>query len=414
VKGELGMIKTSKKTIRNLLTLVLAVVMAFSVMSVPVYAASTDPYGFTYDDAATGKTWYRYYSYNASSKNYTPVREFYSRGSSVYTSKGVLVANNSNGSGSRYNGFGTDGKFYWITSSGSLTVSNLDNTVSVLLESGATKLNYSDSELAITVTTTSGTKSLSTLQDVPATDDNDYIVPDKTVSKNRVEIYTNSAGEMVYDAYSDGKLKTKIIISKNESKVLNATAGVRLTDTLSGAKFVGFDTSYNVYLVEGSTLYRFKQGKWYQAEKLALNGAFSSFKRDDNSFISKIVTSKDSYTIKQLTTSSKWKASKTYAVKKSGYQTLYTKGSTTSNVLKLSSGKLSLNGKQIATGVKSYGFVSGKKFIYITSKNIAYTATLSSPKKTTKVCSKVKSLTYSSVNLVTKVKLSNGKTQKIS
>lgn len=396
-----------KSTIRNLLTLALVFTLVFGT-AVPTFAAAT-PYGFTYDDTASGKTIYRYYSYSSKEGSYLPTREFYSKGNYVFTKSGILVCNTSIASGSYYNGFDSLGNFYVITKSGALNKIDTKNKVTVLVPSGVIKLNYNTDDIAVTFKTTVGTKSLSTLQLVSETDDDDtYNPPTVAKQKNRVDIYTNSANELVYEAFSNNKLKTQIIVSSNGKSVLNATSKVRLSEVLKGTKFMGFDPSYNVYLYENNgTLYRFKSGSWYSAEKLSLSGTYKSFKKDNNGFISKVVTTKDSYSMKQLTSSSKWKANKTYAVRKSGYVTLYSKGSSKSNTLTLKSSKLSLNGKLIATGVSRYGFTPSKKIIYLKHGTV-YTASISSPKSPKKLCSKAKSLYANSIGLVTKVTLTKG------
>lgn len=399
----------SSTIMRNLLTLALVFTLIFGT-SVPTFAATTpSPYGFTYDDTAAGKTIYRYYSYSSKEDSYLPTREFYSKGNYVFTSAGVLVCNTSVASGSYYNGFDSLGNFYVVTKSGALNKVDANNKVTVLLTTGAIKLLYNADDIATTVKTTTGSKSLPTLANVPEKDDDDtYNPPTVAKQKNRVDIYTNSANELVYEAFYNNKLKTQIIVNSSGTKVLNATAKVRLSEVLKGAKFMGFDPSYNVYLYENNgTLYRFKSGSWYSAERISLSGTYKSFKKDSNGFISKVVTSKSSYSIKQLTTSSKWKASKTYAVRKSGYVTLYSKGSSRSNTLTLKSSKLSLNGKLIATGVSRYGFTPSKRIIYLKHGTV-YTASISSPKSPKKFCTKAKSLYANSIGLVTKVTLTNG------
>lgn len=401
----------SKKVRCNLLTIVFVAILMFC-FSKPAYAAEKEPFGFTYEDSANGRTVYLFHVYSESDGAYSSFREFYSKGSYVYTGSGVLICNTSAGRGSMYQGYDSKGQFYIIGKDGSVIVVSTQNKTSVLLKSGAISLNYNESDIATTVTTTSGRKYLSNLEPAPEKDDDTYTPAPVIKSKNRVDIYTNSANELVYEAYKDNKVKTKVIVSSNGKNVLNATDSVRLTDTLLGAKFLGFDTSYNVYLYEADTLYRFKAGKWYSAEKLSLNGTYKNFVKDDNGFITKVVTSKSSYTIKQLTTDTKWKAKRTYAVTKKGYITLYTKGSSKTNTLTLKSRQLSLNGKKIATGVSKYGFVSAKKIIYMKGKNI-YTTTLSNPKKVTKLYSNGKSLKTNSVGLVSKVVTAKG-TKKVS
>lgn len=403
------MFKSNKAKCNLLIAMFIAILLCFSVTA---YAATRESYGFTYEDSVTGKTVYLFHVYSEEEGSYSAFREFYSKGTCVYSSSGVLICNTSAGSGSMYQGYDSKGQFYIIGKDGSLTVVSTANKTSVLLKSGAIKLNYNGNDIATTVTTNSGIKYLSNLEPAPEKDDNTYTPAPVVKQKDRVEIYTNSANEFVYEAYKDNKVKTKIVVSSNGKNVLNATDSVRLTDTLIGAKFLGFDANYNVYLYEDDALYRFMAGKWYSAEKLSLTGKYQKFDKSDSGFIQKIVTTKNSYTIKQLTTDAKWKAKKTYAITKSGYITLYTKGSSKTNTLTLKSRNLSLNGKSVATGVSKYGFINAKKFIYMKGKKV-YTALLSNPKKTTRLCTNGKSFKLSSVGLVNKVVTSNG-TKKVS
>ena len=398
---------------RFLSALVLLVIFATTnITTVNAASSANVPYGYTYDDSATYKTVYRFYDFSSSRNTYFLAREFYSKGSYVYTSSGVLVSNQSAGAGSKFQGYDESGNFFIVGVNGSLSKLDTTNKVTVLLESGVIKLNYNEDELAYSITTISGTVYLSNFKPAPEVDnDDDYNEPVVSKPSNRVEIYTNSAKELVYDAYASNKLKSRIVVSANGSKVLNATAKVRLTDTLKGAKFVGFDSSYNVYLYEGSSLYRFKNGSWFSAQKMQLSGTYKSFKKDDAGFISQVVTSKNTYTIKQLTVSGKWKAKRTYAVHKSNYITMYVKGKTTSYTLSTSKGVLKLNGKKVASGVSKYGFIGAKKLIYVKNGKI-YTATIKNLKKQ-KICNG-KTLKTNSVGLVTKVITSAGKSKKVS
>lgn len=377
-----------------------------------VFAANTAnaPYGYTYDDAATGRTMYKYFNYVKSS--YSATRVFYSRGNTVYQSNGTVVTNLSAGPGSQYNGFALGELFCYITSNGEVISVDKNNKVTILIPSGAISFSYNADELITIVKTTSGNKYISNLADAPETDDNTVsVITNK--SANRVEIFTNSAGEMVYNAFKNNKLALSIVTSKNGQKVLNATDKVRLSDTVKGAKFMGLDTFYNVYLYElNGTVYRFKNGNWYSAERIKLNSTFKSFKTDDNGFISQIVTAKDTFTIKQLTTSNKWKAKKTYVVTKDNYCTLYIKGTTKSYTLLLVNGILRLNGKKVATNVSKFGFISAKKLGYI-RKGVTFTSKISKPKNSSKFCSNSNNFKKSKIGLIKKVVLKNGKSQKI-
>ena len=302
---------------------------------------------------------------------------------------------------------------YMLYISSVLCLMYLGNTI---LASGAMNLNYNYDDLAETVTTTSGTLNLSTLYPtVPAPPTVPTIPnqPGTIKTNNRVEIYANSAGEMVYTAYNGTKVKVSITVSNDGLKILNTTNDVRLSDTLKGVKFMGIDSSYNVYMYEtNGTLYRFVFGSWYSAEKIVLDGNFKTMRIDENGFLSTIITDKTTYSIKQLTPSTKWEASYTYAVTKDVYATLYTKGSAKSTTLMLIDGILTLNGKEVDDKVTAFGFISDTKFCYIRNGK-AYTAPISDPTDYHRLCSDAVSFKMNDVGLVTKIVLSTGKVIKV-
>ena len=318
---------------------------------------------------------------------------------------------------------GVTGDFYFITSSGSLIRVDSAGRQSVQYSSGAISLSYTSDDLAEIVQTTSGNKYLSNLSGAPSgtpgtPGNNNNNKPGSKTS--RVEMYTNTSGEMVRDAYELGNLKVSIVVSKDGKSVLNATYGVRLSDTLKGAKFLGFDTSYNVYLYEkNGTLYRFTFGNWYSAECVRLDSKFKTFRTDQNGFISTIITEKSSYTIGQLTdtVNNKWVAKETYAVVKDTYTTLYTKGSVESNTLMWDDGNLYLNGIVVApkivaglitSNIGDFGFISDKEFCYIRENMVFICSIYDRPEDGWCYCTDAKSLRTNDVGLVSQVVLRNG------
>ncbi len=407
--------------ISKILALVLVMTCILGCTTTAFAATTSDPpYGYTYDDAASNRTVYKYFSYNNSKDSYVAKRTFYSSGNTVSFSNGTVVTSSSAGSGYRYNGFNTEGVFYAITSKGELLGIGGNNKVITVLSSGAIELCYNTDDLAVSIKTTSGTKSLSDWKDVsdPGSNNNNNTgnqpnVP-STSKNNRVEVYTNSAEEMVYDAYEGTTLKVSIVLSSNGKHILNVTIGVRLSDILKGVKFMGIDPEYNVYLYEtNGTLYRFKFGNWYVAEKVYLGSAFKTYKTDENGFLSQIVTETETYPVKQLTTSDKWVASKTYAVNKDTYATLYIKNTVESHILMLTDGVLTLDGKKVNDKVSAFGFISETKFCYIKDGKV-YRATLTSPTSRTRICTGASTFNMNDVGLITTVVLTNGKTTKIS
>lgn len=405
------------------MSLALAFCLIIGMCPTAFASSETDPYGFYYDEASLGRTMYEYYVYDRREDSHIIAKTFYSIGNSVYTGNGDLVTNSSAGSGALYNGFATNGDFYFITSSGSLIRVDSAGRQSVQYSSGAISLSYTSDDLAEIVQTTSGNKYLSNLSGAPSgtpgtPGNNNNNKPGSKTS--RVEMYTNTSGEMVRDAYELGNLKVSIVVSKDGKSVLNATYGVRLSDTLKGAKFLGFDTSYNVYLYEkNGTLYRFTFGNWYSAECVRLDSKFKTFRTDQNGFISTIITEKSSYTIGQLTdtVNNKWVAKETYAVVKDTYTTLYTKGSVESNTLMWDDGSLYLNGIVVApkivaglitSNIGDFGFISDKEFCYIRENMVFICSIYDRPEDGWCYCTDAKSLRTNDVGLVNQVVLRNG------
>ena len=389
-----------KKVLRSIL-----IVLALALLNVTVNAATSshEPYGHSYGDAVNGRTVYRFYEFKNGVYNIT--KEYYSKGNKLYKIHDIIPIADTYGSSAEYNGFDSKGNFYIITPTQQLLQIGVGKKL--LLEAGAIRLDYNSDDLVRGVYTSSGRVLLPNLKPVQQVEDENNTPAPQPKPANRVQAYTNSANEMVYEAFKNGKLKLTLIVSKDGKKVLNATMGIRLSDSMDGPKFVGLDTNYNVYLAEGNALYRFKFGSWHSAERIALAGNYKSFLNSSDGFISKIRTSSDSYTIQQLTTSRKWKAKKDYCVRKDTYVTMYLKGKVASHTLRKQGKNLLLDGKKIATNVTQYGFTKSHKIVYIRN-SICYQAKLSKPTKGKKLYASSKNFSFNSNKFVVKVKLKKG------
>jgi uncharacterized protein YhbP (UPF0306 family) len=331
-----------------------------------------------------------------------------------------LIYSSLGGSAQKYNVFDKSGNFFFITTKGETRrILFGSSKQEVVLTSGSKYFTYNTDDLGVSVITSAGQKRLSDLRPgTPGPEDPETPVPVEPTppkAKNRVEKSVNGSGEMVNKAFKNNSLKLTIVVSKDETRVLNQTHGVRLTDTLKGAKFCGIDSKYNVYLYElPGTLYKFTFGKWYSPSKLTLKGKFKSYKVNQNGFVTAFVTSKGTFTLSEIESGNKWVAKKTYAVTKANYVTLYIKGKTTSYTLKLTGNNLYLGKDIVASGVSKLGFVSAKKLCYI-KNGTCYTASISSPSRATLFAKSVKDFKRNSSNgLVNKIVLKNGKTKKIS
>lgn len=366
-------------------------IMCCTTQATTVSAATKIPYGYTWVDSNTGTKHVQFYEYNKSLNSYQITRRVGIRNKNVYSNSGALLYSNV-----KEAGYSATGDLYVILSTGNVEKLTYAGK-KVSYKVNAVKLNFDTEDLVVTIMVTGkGNVKLADLASVanptptpspspsptPAnptpTPANPTPTPTPSKSKNRVERTATSSGQRI-TAYKDNKSKLKILVAG--SKVLNETASVRLSDTTKGAKFLGIDTSYSVYLYEtNGTLYRFKFGSWYSAETMKLNGSFVSSKNDSNGFLNSITTNKGTYKVSSLNKPSVWKAKKTYAVNKTSYVTLYTKGTTTSKTLNLKNGNLYLNGKKVTNKVTKFGFVNAKKFVLIKSGKV-FTANITTPTK---------------------------------
>jgi hypothetical protein len=381
--------------------------MALMCCAVPTTASAATvakaPYGYSWVDDSNGNKHIQFYEYTKNT--YMITRRVIIKNKNVYSYTGELMYTSV-----KEAGYSSSGDLYVILSTG-----NVDKLTyaskKVSYKVNAVKLNFDAEDLVTSILVTGkGNVKLSDLANInptptpsptpspspsPApvsptptpTNPSPSPTPIPAKAKNRVE-RTDANGSQKVIAYQNNKKKMQLLISG--SKVLNETASVRLSDTVKGAKFLGIDTSYSVYLYEtNGTLYRFKFGSWYSAETMKLNGTFKSSKNDSNGFLESVTTNKGTYKVSSLNKPSVWKAKKTYAVNKATYVTLYTKGTTTSKTLSIKNGTLYLNGKKVTTKVTKFGFVNAKKFVLVKSGKV-FTANITTPTKLKAVNSKKK------------------------
>ncbi len=394
------------KVKKAMATIICAIaIMCCATPETTVLAATTKtPYGYVWVDSSNGTKHIQFYEYNKSLNSYQITRRVGIRNKNVYSNSGALLYSNV-----KEAGYSEAGDLYVILSTGNVEKLTYAGK-KVSYKVNAVKLNFDTEDLVVTILVTGkGNVKLSDLANIVSpsptptpsptpspsptpvnptpTPANPTPTPTPSKSKNRVERTATSSGQRI-TAYKDNKSKLKILVEG--SKVLNETASVRLSDTVKGAKFLGIDTSYNVYLYEvNGNLYRFKFGSWYSAETMKLNGTYISSKNDSNGFLNSITTSKGTYKVINLNKPSVWQAKKTYAVNKSTYATLYTKGSSTSKTLNLKNGILYLNGKKVSTKVTKFGFVNAKKFVLVKSGKV-FTANITTPTKLKAVNTKKK------------------------
>lgn len=393
------------KVKKAMATIICAIaIMCCTTQATTVSAATANmPYSYNWVDDSNGNKHIQFYEFDKNLNSYRITRRVMMKNKNVYSNSGALLYSNV-----KEAGYSVAGDLYVILSTGNVEkLTYAGKKVSYKIN--AVKLNFDTEDLVVTILVTGkGNVKLSDLANIVSPTPTPSPSPSPTPSpanptptpspitptptpakaKNRVE-RTDANGSQKVIAYQNNKKKMQLLISG--SKVLNETVSVRLSDTTKGAKFLGIDAQYSVYLSEtDGTLYRFKFGNWYSAESMTINGEVVSVTNDNNGFIVSIKTTKGTtYKVSNLNKPSVWKAKKTYSVNKGTYATLYTKGTSSSKTLKLSKGTLYLNGKKVTNKVTKFGFINAKKFVLLKSGKV-YTASISSPSKIKVVNSKKK------------------------
>ena len=389
----------SEKLKKIATTIVLTIAVLCTAQNVSAATVAKAPYGYSWVDDSNGNKHIQFYEYTKNT--YMITRRVIIKNKNVYSYDGKLLYSNV-----KEAGYSATGDLYVILNNGNIEEMTYAGK-KVSYKVNAVKLNFDAEDLVTTILVTGkGNVKLTDLSSVAnptptpspsptpspvnPTPTPSPVTPTPTPAnaKNRVE-RTDANGSQKVIAYQNNKKKMQLLISG--SKVLNETVSVRLSDTTKGAKFLGIDAQYSVYLSEtDGTLYRFKFGHWYSAESMTINGEVVSVTNDNNGFIVSIKTTKGTtYKVSNLNKPSVWKAKKTYSVNKGTYATLYTKGSSSSKTLKLSKGTLYLNGKKVTNKVTKFGFINAKKFVLVKSGKV-YTASISSPTKIKVVNSKKK------------------------
>ena len=388
----------SEKLKKMATTIVLTIAVLCTAQNVSAATVAKAPYGYSWVDDSNGNKHIQFYEYTKNT--YMITRRVIIKNKNVYSYTGELMYTSV-----KEAGYSSSGDLYVILSTGNVEKMTYTGK-KVSYKVNAVKLNFDAEDLVTTVLVTGkGNVKLADLANINPTPTPSPsptpspVTPTPTPSpvtptptpakaKNRVE-RTDANGSQKVIAYQNNKKKMQLLISG--SKVLNETVSVRLSDTTKGAKFLGIDAQYSVYLSEtDGTLYRFKFGNWYSAESMTINGKVVSVTNDNNGFIVSIKTTKGTtYKVSNLNKPSVWKAKKTYSVNKGTYATLYTKGTSSSKTLKLSKGTLYLNGKKVTNKVTKFGFINAKKFVLLKSGKV-YTASISSPSKIKVVNSKKK------------------------
>lgn len=391
------------KVKKAMATIICAIaIMCCTTQATTVSAATANmPYSYNWVDDSNGNKHIQFYEFDKNLNSYRITRRVMMKNKNLYSNSGALLYTSV-----KEAGYSSAGDLYVILSTGNIekmTYAGKKASYKV----NAVKLNFDTEDLVVTIMVTGkGNVKLADLANIAnptpspsptptpspvnPTPTPSPVTPTPTPAKakNRVE-RTDANGSQKVIAYQNNKKKMQLLISG--SKVLNETVSVRLSDTTKGAKFLGIDAQYSVYLSEtDGTLYRFKFGNWYSAESMTINGEVVSVTNDNNGFIVSIKTTKGTtYKVSNLNKPSVWKAKKTYSVNKGTYATLYTKGTSSSKTLKLSKGTLYLNGKKVTNKVTKFGFINAKKFVLLKSGKV-YTASISSPTKIKVVNSKKK------------------------
>lgn len=210
------------------------------------------------------------------------------KGANLYDTTGARLRSDLKGEGPDYLGYDAKGMLYVVTSQGKL-MSLKDNgtTWTTVLSSGANKLYRDDYDLVVKVGTSGGTKTLSSLTGGTSGD---------AVQKG-VQLYMTDGGHVIFDAYRDNKVY--LTVTCDNSYVY--TSGYTLSEDCRGAKFVGIDSDYNVYLQDtNGKIYKFYYGKWTTVYSTTVSKSVLDFVYDDVGFFTGVKTSDGTTNLSKL------------------------------------------------------------------------------------------------------------------
>lgn len=406
--------KKRKQNRRHWAMLMLAVMLiSIFAPTTAVAAAELDPYAYCWEDASN-VTHYQHFIYVEEENAYMVDERVTSVGGYVFDAEGEELYSGAL-VGEEHIGYAKDGTLYVVLKNGNLekrttndkeTTYKSKNYSSLVLDSDGlvVSVKLKDGTVIKLKDLTSGTSTGTTPTPTPSPTP----TPTPETGKNRVE--RTGAVNQTIKAYKNDKVVVQLYIEK--AKVTEQLANVRLSDACKGAKFLGVDAEYSVYLYEiGGTFYKFQYGNWYIAQKVEVNGEMKKYEEDQNGFITKIITTEGTYVLAK--DELEFAPTKTYAVSKETYTQLYVKDSEETHKLELKDKVLYLDGKKVTSSVEKFQFIDAETFIFVKTNGKSYTASIDKPTSLTLFKSNVKALVVSKDNgLATHVTI-NSKNYKI-
>ncbi len=397
--GHIMMTKTKK-----ILMAILVIAMTLVALSQPVNAASaTSPYCRISYDTSMGCNTVKYYSYIKGIAQYDASRlvKFYDGKVLLGTSETVVTTNHKLGTNPSWI---TDGSFLiWQEADAdlSLCARGYSDGINRTIATGVTSISLNAESMVETVSFADGTSKsikdlLGSTSSAPAPTPVPVPVPTPapvTTTPPAIKEWTDSVNR---DHFKFGKNE---LIVDGKKIYLNDYLISELCN--SGVRFVGIDNQNRVYLYEdrSACFYRFNTKNIFKPIKMkfATGAKLLSVEKNSNGYITKVVTSAGTFSIKQLVADKKWYPKKSYVMNKHGYCVYYMSESSKTYTLTIKGNNLYLGKKLIVKGISrktdSFGF-KGKYIRYI-KNGYDCQVKISNPKKVTILKKGVKKYTYS-------------------
>jgi hypothetical protein len=181
------------------------------------------------------------------------------------------VANNLRGAQRRYFGFYDGNTFMFINTNGALiSINRSDWAATTLVASGVTELRRNRFDL-LTSAVVNGTQ-VNIVDIISTPPGGEEGTVDRT-SGDFVTRSRDSQGRFVLEAFRRNN-STMVIHLTDSGRVVNVTANVILTEHCKGARFLGIDDLYGVWLYDEARLelLRFVHGSWNNPQRISLTG----------------------------------------------------------------------------------------------------------------------------------------------
>lgn len=398
---------------------IFAIVVAFVTLVAPAVTAEagTEPYCYIYEDDGYTVVEYNYYVSDIARADRTKVIKVDNDHNKIFVGSTLVTKSHKNGSKVSWS---ADGKFViWKKTNNVLYAYNPSNWTNKQLAKNVSTVNLNGDLFAETVTYQNGntskvTELLSGISTQTPSSNQSSSSGNSTSSSSSTPASSSSTKELRETTNSDGHHiysfgSYKLDVFQETVKFTKGSKTYTISEQCNSAvRYVGIakiGNEFNIFLYEdkSNSYYRFTTDDIFNPTKIkfADGGTLQNVIRDNNGWLTKVVTTKATYDVSSLRGEDDDDVDYvSYAINKKSYSTLYRSDGVKYVISRNDAGNLVMQNNFVTSGIaeksKQFGF-DASNFYFIKS-GTEYKAPISNPKNYTLVRTGVTKLTYSSSN----------------